>query len=370
MRALVVLMLVAGPAQAAPKKDAGSLVIVLDRSGSMQGPRLAAAKRAVVAAAQALGPGGQLAVVAFDSESQVFVRPQHVGDGKHIAAEIDRLAAGGGTNVYPGLKEAYDLVVHAPGPRHVLVITDGQSPADGVREIVYDMVDDGVTVSAVALGEDADQVLVDMIADEGGGRAYDVEDLDKLETTVAGDIRATFGGVAASPHARRGLVLMLDRSGSLSDRAFAAEKHAAIEAVHALGPDDLFAVIAFDSEASVWVPLGPVGDGRRAIAQIAALKQGGGTNLYAALAAARVLHTTGSAQLLMLTDGEAAADGVVEAALQLDQLSVIGVQPKDRELLAEIAGHGGGRVYFVDDVNAVSGTVRAWIEATSGASSP
>jgi Mg-chelatase subunit ChlD len=367
MRALVVLMVLVGVANAAPKSK--SLVIVLDRSGSMQGPKLAAARRAVIAAAQALGPDGQLAVVAFDSEAYVYIRRQQVGDGKRIAAEVERLQSGGGTNVYPGLKEAYDILHELPGPRHVIVITDGQSPTDGLRELVYDMFDSGITVSAVALGPDADQQLVDLIADGGGGRAYDVHDFDTLAATVTDDVRASFGGVVASPHARRALVLMLDRSGSLSDAAFSAEKHAAIEAVHMLAPADQLAVIAFDSEAAVLVPLGPVGDGRRAVKQIDNLEHGGGTNVYAALVAARGLHASAPMQVLMLTDGEAAPDGVAEAALALDNLTVIGMQPKDRELLAEIAGHAGGLVYFVDDIGAVSATVRAWNAATSGVSS-
>src|SRR5262249_38406755 len=84
--------------------------IALDRSGSMQGPKLEAAKESARVTAEVLSPNDYLAVVAFDSEAQVYVRPQRASNRMRISAEISRLQSGGGTNIYPGLKEAFDIL--------------------------------------------------------------------------------------------------------------------------------------------------------------------------------------------------------------------------------------------------------------------
>jgi Ca-activated chloride channel family protein len=59
----------AAVADAAPKRKPGAVVVVIDRSGSMQGPKLEAAKAAALATLDALAPDDQIAIVAFDSEA-------------------------------------------------------------------------------------------------------------------------------------------------------------------------------------------------------------------------------------------------------------------------------------------------------------
>lgn len=371
MRALVVLMLVAGVAGAAPpKKPPQMLVIAIDRSGSMQGPKLDAAKAAVAAAAKALGPDGQVAVVAFDSEAEVFVPLQRVGDGLRLAKDVARLQSGGGTNVFPGLDVAYHVLethVHELAwQAHVLVITDGHSPTDGIRELTSMMTDVGITVSAIGLGADADPQLLSTVTEAGNGRVYFIESAGGLDDVVTSDVEATFGRRGPVP-SHGAVVLIVDRSGSLSDHEFLSEKRAVNRAIRTLAPTDQVAVIAFDSEGVVWSPLHRVGDGSLVLAQLATLKQQGGTNVFAALHAA---HGLEHAHVVLLTDGDARPDGVAELAGAFDDLSVIGIgKGGDRALLAGIAGRGGGRVWFVDDPDALSGTVGAWLAATSGASS-
>src|SRR3982750_4380368 len=52
-----------------------AVVLVIDRSGSMQGPKLEAAKESARATAEVLSPNDYIAVVAFDSEAMKLVRP-------------------------------------------------------------------------------------------------------------------------------------------------------------------------------------------------------------------------------------------------------------------------------------------------------
>jgi Ca-activated chloride channel family protein len=157
-----------------------ALVLVIDRSGSMQGPKLEAAKESARVTAEVLSPNDYIAVVAFDSEAQVFVRPQRAANRMRISAEISRLTSGGGTNIFPGLKEAFEVLQGINAKvKHVIVLSDGEAPTDGIAELVQDMRASRITISCVGV-QGADRNLLGMIADGGEGRLYMVEDIGSL----------------------------------------------------------------------------------------------------------------------------------------------------------------------------------------------
>ena len=157
-----------------------AVALVIDRSGSMQGPKLEAAKESARATAEVLAPNDYIAVIAFDSEAQVFVRPTRASNKMRISNDIARLQSGGGTNIYPGLKEAFELLQGINAKvKHVILMTDGEAPTDGIAELVQDMRASRITVSCVGV-QGADRSMLSMIADAGDGRLYMVEDIGAL----------------------------------------------------------------------------------------------------------------------------------------------------------------------------------------------
>jgi Mg-chelatase subunit ChlD len=157
-----------------------ALALVIDRSGSMQGPKLEAAKESARVTTEVLSPNDYIAVVAFDSEAHVLVRPQRAANRMRISSDIARLTSGGGTNIFPGLKEAYEILQGINAKvKHVIVLSDGEAPTDGIAELVQDMRASRITVSCVGV-QGADRNLLSMIADGGEGRLYMVEDLGAL----------------------------------------------------------------------------------------------------------------------------------------------------------------------------------------------
>jgi Ca-activated chloride channel family protein len=169
--------------------DQRALVIVIDRSGSMQGPRLERAKEAALASAGKLDAKDQIAVIAFDSEAKVYVPLQ--APTKPALADIAKIKAGGGTNIYPGLKEAHALLQPITAKtKHVILLSFGLAPTAGISDLVKEMRKAKVTISAVGIGE-ADEVLLKSISTEGGGRYVKVADIALLskafveETEVA-----------------------------------------------------------------------------------------------------------------------------------------------------------------------------------------
>ena len=157
-----------------------ALVLVIDRSGSMQGPKIEAAKESARVTAEVLSPNDYIAVIAFDSEAQVLVRPQRAANRMRISADISRLTAGGGTNIYPGLKDAFEILQGVNAKvKHVIVLSDGEAPTDGLSDLIQDMRGARITISCIGV-QGADRGLLSMIADGGEGRLYMVDDLGAL----------------------------------------------------------------------------------------------------------------------------------------------------------------------------------------------
>lgn len=168
-----------------------AIALVIDRSGSMSGQKLEAAKESARATTEVLSPQDLISVVAFDQQPTTIVRLQRASNRMRISSDIGRLSAGGGTDIRPALREAHEILQTANAKvKHIILLSDGRAPYDGVSELVQDMRASRITVSAVGIG-DADRNLLQLVADNGDGRLYMTDDLAALprifmkETTEA-----------------------------------------------------------------------------------------------------------------------------------------------------------------------------------------
>jgi Ca-activated chloride channel homolog len=178
-------------ADAAPKSAPISIVLVIDRSGSMTGTKMDAAKEGARAALDGLRPDDQIAVITFDSEARVVLPMVKPGtDRKPQRDKIDAITPGGGTNILPALKLAKAELDNASTARkHVILMTDGEAPTDGIAELVGKMKDAHETVSCIGV-DGADRNMLQMIADAGQGRVYMVTDVKALPKVVVKEIDA------------------------------------------------------------------------------------------------------------------------------------------------------------------------------------
>lgn len=161
-----------------------SLLLVIDKSGSMGEAawggvdKMALAREGAVRAMRMLKPGDYVGVLAFDSLPKWVVGLQHPEDGEAIQQMIGTIRAGGGTNIYPALAEAYEALKHVPVLlKHVILLTDGRSAkGGGYQNLLEAMNEAEITVSTVAIGRDADVGLLEAIARRGKGRYYFTND--------------------------------------------------------------------------------------------------------------------------------------------------------------------------------------------------
>ena len=162
------------------------MILVMDRSGSMTGPKIEMSKEAAKEAVDLLSPQDYIGVVAFDSDAFWVAPMQSAADKGAVEDKIATIQAGGGTNFTPGLEMAYAALSSCPAKiKHVVLMTDGLSVPGPFYEMVTKMVGDQITLSTVGVGSDADQNILTQMAEWGNGRFYFTNDPQNIPQIFA-----------------------------------------------------------------------------------------------------------------------------------------------------------------------------------------
>ena len=156
----------------------GSLVLVLDHSGSMTGQKVEICKAAAAGAVRMLSRRDRVGIVIFDAVSDWLVPLGPADDKDAICGKISSIGAGGGTIMGPAMEKALAALKDVKtSVRHVILLTDGQtSDRELCGRLGMDLAAEGITVSTVAVGPDADTKLLYDIAVQAQGRFYPVAD--------------------------------------------------------------------------------------------------------------------------------------------------------------------------------------------------
>ena len=160
-----------------------AVTFVIDKSGSMSSraegeEKLAIAKVAALSAIEVLNPLDRVAVLSFDAGYEWSVPATEAGNRQTIAETLRVLGAGGSTDLFRALQEAYRGTREQKAKlKHLIVLSDGLSRSEpdytGLARRIHA---DGITISTVAFGQDADLALMANIAAQGKGRFYHTED--------------------------------------------------------------------------------------------------------------------------------------------------------------------------------------------------
>lgn len=174
-----------------------AIAIVLDRSNSMAETVLGQretkqqiANEGAAIAVETLDPSDFVTVIAFSLFPDVVVPLQRRGEGEEIAEAIRSINSEGGTNLYPAMERAYASLRAAEAEiKHVVCLSDGQSAGEGFDALAARMKADGITVSTIAVGDQADRRTLANIAEAGGGQFHYVANPRVLPRIFVKDIR-------------------------------------------------------------------------------------------------------------------------------------------------------------------------------------
>ncbi|MBR4759638.1 MAG: VWA domain-containing protein, partial [Lachnospiraceae bacterium] len=156
-----------------------AMIMVIDHSGSMSASdngRITRLDLAVEAASRAVdnfSSKDYVGVVTFDDRPTWQVPVVQVKDKQAIKDSIQSVAEGGGTMIFPALEEATKGILECPAEmKHILLLTDGQGETTNFTAVTNVLKQNNVTLSTVAVGDDADTRLLASLANDCGGRAY------------------------------------------------------------------------------------------------------------------------------------------------------------------------------------------------------
>lgn len=173
-----------------------NLGVVLDRSGSMQGDKLAYVQQAARFLVQRLGADDRLALVSYNQIVSVDAPGGPVVEKDRLISAIMGLRAGGTTNLSGGWLQGAQLVAEAQAEgqvNRVLLLTDGlanEGVTDAVRleAMARQKRAEGITTTTLGVGLNFNEDLLTRMAAEGGGAFYFIDDPDQAPTIFAEEL--------------------------------------------------------------------------------------------------------------------------------------------------------------------------------------
>jgi Ca-activated chloride channel homolog len=186
------------------------LSIVLDRSGSMKGKRLANALAAARSAVGRLRDGDIVSVVAYNTRAELVVPPTTVNAATRprLLSRLDGIRAAGDTCISCGV----DAGMRQLGKRtgrvgRILLLSDGEATAgvrdvDGFRRVAEDCRRMGASITTIGVDVDYNERIMAALARDSNGRHFFVEnpsglpaifdrEMESLASTVANQAEVT-----------------------------------------------------------------------------------------------------------------------------------------------------------------------------------
>jgi Ca-activated chloride channel family protein len=147
--------------------------LVLDKSASMRGDAIAYLREAVYHVIDQMASDDILSIVAFDQSARVIVPAQRVLEKEGIRRMVNRIDAGGGTQMSAGMRLGLgELDKHAGPDRlsRMVLFTDGRTSSEkGCLNRADEAAERGIPVISLGLGTEWKEELMQDIAARTGG---------------------------------------------------------------------------------------------------------------------------------------------------------------------------------------------------------
>lgn len=182
-----------------------NLALVIDRSGSMSGDKIARAREAALELVARLAPDDIVSLIAYDSSVETLVPAQRLREADGLEAAIRGLDARGNTALHGGVvRAAAEVRRHLGEGRHVpriILLSDGQanvgpSSPEELGRLGASLVKEGISVTTIGLGLGFNEDLMTRLAERSDGNTYFVENSDDLPRIFAAELGDVLNVVA------------------------------------------------------------------------------------------------------------------------------------------------------------------------------
>ena len=182
--------------------------LVIDRSGSMAGPKLSHAKEAARKLIASLRNGDRLAIVTYGSD--VTLVPSRIispSARAQLTAVINGIVDGGGTYLSGGFERARDEVLRVGSEGYlnrVILISDGQAN-EGIIDtgklstMALAALNRAVHLTTMGVGLSFNETLMTAMAEHGGGHYYFIEDSSSMAGIFGKELKTLMNTVARQP---------------------------------------------------------------------------------------------------------------------------------------------------------------------------
>jgi secreted protein with Ig-like and vWFA domain len=187
------------PAKLAPPRspEGTAVVLIIDKSSSMEGKKIELARLAAVGVVENLRPIDYVGVLIFDNSFTWAVPIRKAEDKTLIKRLISGITPDGGTQIAPALTEAYHKIALLNAVyKHIVLLTDGISEEGDSIGLSREAALNHVTISTVGLGQDVNRAYLDKVATYAKGKAYFLNDPAGLEQILLKDVQEHTGTTA------------------------------------------------------------------------------------------------------------------------------------------------------------------------------
>lgn len=202
--------------------QAVNIVLLVDKSGSMgSGNKLVKSKQAMQRFVEQLQPEDQLSIVAFDSETEVLLPSQPVGDLSQVRSAIEAIQLGGSTDMDKGIAEAYRNLL--PGVKtgrdnRMIILTDALTntgtidPELIVKNTQGYRAEVELSFSLIGVGIDFNHELTRLITANGRDQVHFISDANDIEKVFVSEVESLLYPIGRKPQ----LVISLPAGLSIS----------------------------------------------------------------------------------------------------------------------------------------------------------
>ena len=174
------------------KKSRLSLILIIDKSGSMLGKKMLFAKKASIELLKQLKPSDNFGIVAFDTSPYTIVElKSNEAAKKEIIRKLSMLNADGGTDIFPAMDMAYRQIRQKNSKvNHVILLSDGNTKSIyyHYNKMITKFQQAHITVSTIALGTWlVNTKLLEDIAKKTKGQFYQISDIIRLPRLIVKD---------------------------------------------------------------------------------------------------------------------------------------------------------------------------------------